>query len=149
MRNNFDQHMWQLLQLWSEGRQQRWYRASQQDFIAHSDTILSSSSSMQQMPMQPRAWHKKKKKKQDGDATLSYIPVLVEATTALLRQVLGPDIDQSTQTEWSLDVADGTNNNHWWSLQDGNGFDDLLLVNLCGIEVKQNSKLSTCFYTYS
>lgn len=86
-----------------------------------------------------------KKKKQDGDATLSYIPVLVEATTALLRQVLGPDIDQSTQTEWSLDVADGTNNNHWWCLQDGNGFDDLLLVNLCGVEVKQNSKLSTCF----
>lgn len=90
----------------------------------------------------------KKKKKENGDATLSYIPVLVEATTALLGQVLGPDIDQSTQTEWSLDVANGTNNNHWWSLQDGNGFNDLLLVNLCKSKSKGNSKLSTCFFLY-
>lgn len=70
-------------------------------------------------------------RKQNGGVRFRYIPVLVETATALLGQMLCPDIDQSTQTEWSLDVADGANNNHWWRLQDGHSLDDLLLVDLC------------------
>lgn len=61
------------------------------------------------------------------------LPVLVEATTALLGQMLSPDIDQSTATEWCFDVANGTNDNHWWGFNDGDSFNDLLLVNLCKI----------------
>lgn len=57
-------------------------------------------------------------------------PVLVETTTAFLRQVLGPNVDQSTGSVRSFDVADGTDNNDWWSLQDGDGFNDFLLVDL-------------------
>lgn len=71
-----------------------------------------------------------------------YIPVLVEATTALLGQMLGPDIDQGTQTEGSLDVADGTEHNHGRGLQNGDGLHDLLLVYLC--KAKGILELSTC-----
>lgn len=55
-------------------------------------------------------------------------PVLVEATTALLGQMLGPNVDQRARTVRSFNVADGTDDNHWWSLQDGDGFNDFLLV---------------------
>lgn len=62
------------------------------------------------------------------------LPVLVEATTALLRQMLGPNVDGSTLTEWSLDVTDGSDDNHWRSLKNGDGLNDLLLVDLCESE---------------
>lgn len=55
-------------------------------------------------------------------------PVLVETTTAFLGQVLGPDIDQSTWAMGGFNVSDGTNNDNWWSFQDGDGFNDFLLV---------------------
>lgn len=74
-----------------------------------------------------------------------YIPVLVEATTALFGQMLSPNINQGTQTEWSFNVANGTNNNHWWSFQNGNGFNNLLLVNLYNVGIqKKRDLLETC-----
>lgn len=59
------------------------------------------------------------------------LPVLVEATTALLRQMLSPDIDGSTLTEWSFDITDGSDHNHWWSFENGDCLDDFLLIDLC------------------
>lgn len=56
------------------------------------------------------------------------LPVLVETATALFGQVLGPNVDQSTWTVRCFDVADGTNNDNWWSFQDGDGFNNFLLV---------------------
>jgi len=61
---------------------------------------------------------------------LARVPVLVETTTAFLRQVLGPDIDQSAWSMGGFDVADSADDNDWWSFQDSDGLDDLLLVDL-------------------
>lgn len=57
-------------------------------------------------------------------------PVLVETTTAFFGQVLGPNVDQSTWSMRSFDVTNGSNDNDWWSFQDGDGFNNFLLVNL-------------------
>lgn len=74
-------------------------------------------------------------KKKKWRPTFCYIPVLIEATTALLRQMLGPDIYQGTQTEWRLDITNGANGNHWWRLQNGHSLDDFLLVDLCKTKI--------------
>lgn len=57
-------------------------------------------------------------------------PVLVEATTKIVRQVLSPDGGQGTETTGSLGVTDNTDNNHGGSLDDGDSLEDLLLVHL-------------------
>jgi hypothetical protein len=44
--------------------------------------------------------------------------------------MLGPDSSQSTQTTWSWDVTNQTNDNHWWGFNDGDWLNDLLLVHL-------------------
>jgi len=61
---------------------------------------------------------------------LGAVPVLVEATTQFLRQVLSPDGGQRAKTAGGLDVTDNTDDNHGGSLDDGDGLDDLLLVHL-------------------
>jgi len=73
-----------------------------------------------------------------------YIPVLVEATTALLGQMLGPHVDEGTQTEGSLDVADGTDHNHGRGLQNGDSLDHLLLVDLCKEGENKAIKIMLC-----
>lgn len=64
------------------------------------------------------------------------LPVLVETTTTFFRQMLSPYVNQGTETEGCFDVTDSTNNNHGWSFQNGNSFNDLLLVYLCKIKIK-------------
>lgn len=59
------------------------------------------------------------------------IPVLVEATTAIFTDMLSPDCPQSAKALRSGNVSYDTNNNHWWSLQDGNSLYNFFLVNLC------------------
>jgi len=44
--------------------------------------------------------------------------------------VLGPDCGQSAETAGGLDVSDQTNNNHGGSLDDRNGLNDFLVVDL-------------------
>uniref|UniRef100_A0A2M4C3Y2 Uncharacterized protein n=1 Tax=Anopheles marajoara TaxID=58244 RepID=A0A2M4C3Y2_9DIPT len=61
---------------------------------------------------------------------LGRVPVLVETTTALLGQMLGPDVAQSTRSERSFDVADGTDDHDRRCLQDSDGLQHLLLVDL-------------------
>lgn len=70
---------------------------------------------------------------------LAYLPVLVETTTAFFRQMLSPDVAQGTRSEWGLDVADSSNDHNWRRFQDGNGFHDFLLVDLCGMD--RNNRL--------
>ena len=62
--------------------------------------------------------------------TLALEPVLVEATTALIRQVLSPDGGESTSTSRSIDVSNKTDYTHGGSLEDTDSLDDLLLVEL-------------------
>merc|ERR550517_1903564 len=57
-------------------------------------------------------------------------PVLVEATLALLAQMLSPHGLQGPQATWSLDVSDHTNTGHWRGLNDGHSLNDVLLVDL-------------------
>lgn len=61
---------------------------------------------------------------------LALVPVLVEATLDLLRQVLGPDGVQGTKTTRGLDVTNQTNDDHRRGLDDGDGLDNLTLVQL-------------------
>jgi hypothetical protein len=44
--------------------------------------------------------------------------------------VFSPDSSERAETTGSLNVANNTNDNHWGSFDDGNGFDDFLLVEL-------------------
>lgn len=58
------------------------------------------------------------------------LPVLVETTATFFGQMLCPDIDECTTTEWCFDVTDGSNNNHWWSFNDSHCLNNFLLVDL-------------------
>ena len=55
-------------------------------------------------------------------------PVLVESSAAVLAQVLSKDSLESSQALWCINVANSANNDHWWSLDDGDSLDGLLLV---------------------
>jgi hypothetical protein len=61
---------------------------------------------------------------------LGTVPVLVETTLGLFREMFSPNGSQRTETTRSLDVTNDTNNNHSGSFDDSNGFDDFLLVHL-------------------
>lgn len=62
---------------------------------------------------------------------LGLVPALVHATTEVVAQVLRPDGGEGTKATGSLDVANNSNNNHRRALDDGDGLDNLLLVDLC------------------
>merc|ERR1712192_362024 len=55
-------------------------------------------------------------------------PVLVEPPLALLADVLSPDSLQGPHAARSLDVSNNADGDHGRSLDDGHGFDNLLLV---------------------
>jgi len=57
-------------------------------------------------------------------------PVFIKSSLELGGQVLGPDGGQSSETSWSLDVTNNTDDNDWWSFEDSASFDDFLLVEL-------------------
>lgn len=61
---------------------------------------------------------------------LAAVPVLVETAASIVAEVLSPQSGHGAQTTGSGDVASNTNDNHGRSLDDGNGFEDLLLVHL-------------------
>jgi len=54
--------------------------------------------------------------------------VLVESSFALVRNVLGPDGLEGSETSWSFDVTNNTDSDHWWGIDDGDWLDDFLLV---------------------
>lgn len=56
--------------------------------------------------------------------------VLIESSDDTLRKLLGPDGGESSESSWGLDVTDHTDNNHWWSLNNSGGIDDILLDGL-------------------
>jgi len=61
--------------------------------------------------------------------------VLVESPLGFVRNVLSPDGLKGPESSWSLNVADDTNADHWWGLNDGDRFDDFLLVELGALSV--------------
>src|SRR5690606_21294609 len=64
----------------------------------------------------------------EGLVGLGGRPVLVEATEDIGSEVLGESAGESAATTGSLDVADNADNTDRGSLNDGDSFDDLLLV---------------------
>lgn len=67
---------------------------------------------------------------------LGLVPVLVESSSDLLGQVLGPDGGQRSQTSGSGNVTNNTDNNHGGSVDDGGSLDNLSLVHLGTSSVK-------------
>jgi len=47
---------------------------------------------------------------------LGGVPVLVESSLDILVDLLGPDGGESSESTWSLDISDHTDNLHWWAL---------------------------------
>lgn len=62
--------------------------------------------------------------------SLRGLPVLVESSQGVLVQLVGPDGGQGSQSSWGFDVSDDSDNNDGWGFDDGDGFDDFLLVQL-------------------
>ena len=71
---------------------------------------------------------------------LGAVPVLVEATENILAQMVSPNGGEGAESLRSFDVSDNTNNNNWWSFQDGDGFNNFLLVNLWISHPKKKKK---------
>ena len=61
---------------------------------------------------------------------LGSVPVLVEATLELITKMVSPDGGQGAKTSGGLNVADQTDNDNRRGLQDGDGLNSLLLVQL-------------------
>jgi hypothetical protein len=57
-------------------------------------------------------------------------PVLVESSLEFSGQMLSPDGGQSSETSGGFNVSDDTSNNDGGSFEDGDSFDDFLLVEL-------------------
>jgi hypothetical protein len=66
----------------------------------------------------------------EGLLGLGLVPVLVEAATEFVTQVLSPDGGERAQSARSLHVANETNHNHGRGLDDSDSLDGLLLVGL-------------------
>merc|ERR1719272_2275008 len=84
-------------------------------------------------------WHKSKSKRafenykakyteNEGTLGLGLVPVLVEAATALLGEVISPDGGDGTEATRGLDVANHADHNHRWALNDGDSLAHFLLV---------------------
>lgn len=61
---------------------------------------------------------------------LGTVPVLVEATFDFVGEMRSPNGGESTETAGSFDVANDTDDNEWWCLDDGDCLDNLALVHL-------------------
>jgi hypothetical protein len=61
---------------------------------------------------------------------LGLVPVLVESALDLVAQMLGPNGGEGSQASGGLDVANQTNNDHRWGIDDSNSLNNLLLVGL-------------------
>ncbi len=59
---------------------------------------------------------------------LGAVPVLVEASQDFLTQVSSPHGGQSAETLGGFDVTNNTDDDHGGSFNDGDGFNDFLLV---------------------
>jgi len=61
---------------------------------------------------------------------LAMVPVLVETALALITEMLSPDGGQGAETTRSFNVTNNTDNNNWGSFNDGDSFNNFLLVEL-------------------
>jgi len=59
---------------------------------------------------------------------LGLVPVLVEASSNVVAQMLGPDGFKVSNTERSFDVTNNSDRDHGRSFEDGNGLDNFLLM---------------------
>jgi len=61
---------------------------------------------------------------------LGRIPGLVVSSSNIIGKMVGPDSGELSSSSRSRDVSNSSNNDHGRSLEDGNSFDDFLLVDL-------------------
>ena len=55
-------------------------------------------------------------------------PVFIESSESVFVELVGPNSGESSESSRSFDVTDETNDDHGRSFDDGDGFDDFLLV---------------------
>lgn len=88
------------------------------------ETVQARVTSKEEGPRnRPSKDHKKERR--------VHSPVLVKPSPTIFGQVFGKNRLEWPQSFRSLDVANDTEDDHWRSLQDGHGFDNLLLIDLC------------------
>lgn len=59
---------------------------------------------------------------------LASVPVLVESSLALITDMLGEDGLEGSESTGGLDISNNSDSDHWGSLNDGDGFNNFLLV---------------------
>lgn len=59
---------------------------------------------------------------------LTVVPVSVEPSLELVAEGAGPGGGHGSESLWGVDVADQTDNLHWWGLDDGDSLKSLLVV---------------------
>merc|ERR1719320_749620 len=59
---------------------------------------------------------------------LGLVPILVESSQAFLTEMLGPNCNELSEATRSLNVSNDSNHYNWWCFQDGNSFNNFLLV---------------------
>jgi len=57
-------------------------------------------------------------------------PVFVESSESVFIEFLGPDGGEVSETSGGFDISDDSDDNHWGGFDDGNGFNNFLLVKL-------------------
>jgi hypothetical protein len=62
--------------------------------------------------------------------SLGSVPVLVKSTLHIIGKMGGPNSGQCAKTVGGLNISNNTDNVHGWGLQDSNGLNSLLLVEL-------------------
>jgi len=60
-------------------------------------------------------------------------PVLVEAALDVVVELLSEDSGELAHAAWGLDIADHTDDLHWWGLNDGGRLNDILLDDLLSL----------------
>jgi len=59
-----------------------------------------------------------------------FVPIFIESSFNGFVKGLSPNSCKSSKTSWGFYITDKTNNFHWWSFNNGNGFITFFIIDL-------------------